>query len=105
MALSPSCRVIRPRLLWVVGLLACIGGGVQAQAAETLPYEPPCAVLPIPASESLLQPMRIQPSTVKAKNAMGCLSPSDAIYGPDGCPLRFCGGKAGVFALPPQASP
>jgi hypothetical protein len=75
-------------------------GGSEVLAADTLPYEPPCPVLASPGSQSLLQPMRLQPQQVKAKNAMGCLSPSDAIYGPDGCPLRFCGSNSGVFKLP-----
>jgi hypothetical protein len=73
--------------------------GSTALAADTLPYEPPCPLLASPGSSSstLLQPMRIKPQQVKAKNAMGCLSPSDAIYGPDGCPLRFCGQNSGTF--------
>jgi len=74
--------------------------GSRALAADTLPYEPPCPVLASPGSQALLQPMRLPPQQVKAKNAMGCLSPSDAIYGPDGCPLRFCGSNSGVFNLP-----
>ena len=73
--------------------------GSTALAAETFPYEPPCPVLASPGkpNPTLLQPMRIKPQQVKAKNAMGCLSPSDAIYGPDGCPLRFCGANSGTF--------
>jgi hypothetical protein len=31
---------------------------------------------------------------------MGCLSPADAVYGADGCPLRLCGADAGVIQLP-----
>ena len=56
--------------------------------------------LVVPARNSELQPRRIQPSQVAAKNAGGCLSPSDAIYGPDGCPLKLCGPNAGVIPLP-----
>jgi len=37
---------------------------------------------------------------VASKNALGCLSPADGIYGPDGCPLRLCGPEAGVIQLP-----
>ena len=37
-----------------------------------------------------LQPKRLKPQEVKAKNAAGCLSPADAIYGADGCPLKLC---------------
>jgi hypothetical protein len=56
--------------------------------------------LVVSASNSELQPRRIQPSQVAGKNAGGCLSPSDAIYGPDGCPLKLCGANAGVIPLP-----
>ena len=38
----------------------------------------------------LYQPTKILPVRVAEKNARGCLSKMDAIYGPDGCPLRFC---------------
>ena len=55
----------------------------------------------VPASQAELQPLRIRPSQVAGKNARGCLSPADAIYGPDGCPQRLCGGNAGVIQLPP----
>ena len=77
-------------------------GGSTALADDALRYEPPCPVLtPSGAIDpTLLQPMRIKPQQVKAKNAMGCLSPSDAIYGPDGCPLRFCGANSGTFQFP-----
>ncbi len=55
----------------------------------------------VPASQAELHPRRIRPSQVAGKNARGCLSPADAIYGPDGCPPRLCGGNAGVIQLPP----
>jgi hypothetical protein len=54
----------------------------------------------VPANQRELQPKRIQPQQVKAKNALGCLSPADAVYGADGCPLRLCGAGAGVIQLP-----
>ena len=38
----------------------------------------------------LYQPTKLAPQQVAEKNARGCLSEMDAIYGPDGCPLRFC---------------
>ena len=38
----------------------------------------------------LYQPTKLPPERVAEKNARGCLSEMDAIYGPDGCPLRFC---------------
>ena len=77
------------------GLLGASQGSAQAQA---LP-KPSCPLV-VPASQTLLQPRRIQPDQVKAKNAMGCLSPADAVYGADGCPLRLCGPDAGVIQLP-----
>ena len=49
----------------------------------------------LPANESFLEPMRLPPSEVPAKNAKGCLSPADAIYGPDGCPKQLCPQPAG----------
>jgi hypothetical protein len=55
----------------------------------------------VPASQAELQPLRIRPDQVAGKNARGCLSPADAIYGPDGCPRQLCGGSAGVIQLPP----
>jgi len=99
-SLKQALVVTRLGLTSVV--MAAIAGmaGSSALAADTLPYEPPCPVLASPGSQALLQPMRLPPQQVKAKNAMGCLSPNDAIYGPDGCPLRFCGANSGVFKLP-----
>jgi hypothetical protein len=64
---------------------------------------PPCRLV-VPADLPALQPLRIQPSQVAAKNRRGCLSPADAIYGPDGCPRRLCGSAAGAFRLPPEPS-
>ena len=55
----------------------------------------------VPAGVTELQPLRIPASQVIAKNARGCLSPADAVYGPDGCPRRLCGADAGVIQLPP----
>jgi hypothetical protein len=55
----------------------------------------------VPASQPELQPLRIRPGQVAGKNARGCLSPADAIYAPNGCPQRLCGGNAGVIQLPP----
>ena len=57
---------------------------------------PPCPLI-VPPELPALQPVRIQPSQVAAKNRMGCLSPADAIYGPDGCPLKLCAPTSGSF--------
>jgi hypothetical protein len=54
----------------------------------------------VPASQRDLQPKRLPPDQVSQKNSRGCLSPHDAVYGPDGCPLRLCGPEAGVIQLP-----
>ena len=92
---SPPTRLLLGLAIAGVGLL----GGFQGQAqAQALP-KPPCPLV-VPASQKLLQPRRIQPNQVQAKNAMGCLSPADAVYGADGCPLRICGAEAGVIQLP-----
>lgn len=77
------------------GLLGATLGPAQAQ-----PLPKPSCQLVVPANQRVLQPKRIQPEQVKAKNAMGCLSPADAVYGADGCPLRLCGPNAGVIQLP-----
>lgn len=57
---------------------------------------PPCPLIVSPELPAL-QPIRILPSQVAAKNRMGCLSAADAIYGPDGCPLRLCAANSGAF--------
>ncbi len=63
----------------------------------------PLIVKPVNA---VFQPLPIKPSQVAAKARAGCLSPGDAIYGPDGCPIRFCGDSGGVIGLPaPQPRP
>ncbi len=66
---------------------------------------PPPAGLSQPACPRLgppgtIQPLRIQPRQVAAKNARGCLSAEDAVYGADGCPTRFCGTATPRLQLP-----
>ena len=80
-------------ILGTVLLAAGQAGLAQERMAGSCP-------LVVSANNSELQPKRIQPSQVAGKNAGGCLSPSDAIYGPDGCPLKLCGANAGVIPLP-----
>ena len=92
---SPATRLLLGLALAGVGLLGSLQGQVQAQG---LP-KPSCPLV-VPASQKLFQPRSIQPNQVQAKNAMGCLSPADAVYGADGCPLRICGAEAGVIQLP-----
>jgi len=62
----------------------------------------PLIVKPV---DAVFQPLPIQPSQVAAKNRAGCLSPGDAIYGPDGCPIRFCREGGGVIPLPGPGRP
>ena len=100
--LSPPTRLLMGLDAVVLGL-AIAGGGLlggfpgQAQS-QGLP-KPSCPLV-VPPSQKLFQPRLIQPNQVQAKNAMGCLSPADAVYGADGCPLRMCGPNAGVIQLP-----
>ncbi|MCP9839598.1 hypothetical protein KBY93_02985 [Synechococcus sp. J7-Johnson] len=58
---------------------------------STTPWLPgaTCPLL-VPLKDSVLQPLRIEPRQVPRKNAGGCLSAADALYGADGCPLRPC---------------
>ncbi|MCT0215278.1 hypothetical protein KQ298_02900 [Synechococcus sp. CS-1330] len=99
---SPPTRLLLGLDAMVLGLsIAGSGllGGIQGEAqAQGLP-KPSCPLV-VPPSQKLFQPRRIQPNQVQAKNAMGCLSPADAVYGADGCPLRMCGAEAGVIQLP-----
>jgi hypothetical protein len=65
------------------------------------PPIPPCRLI-VPVREAPLQPLHLHPSQVPLKNSFGCLSPSDAIYGADGCPKRLCGtAKGNQISLPP----
>jgi hypothetical protein len=73
-----------------------LGMAPTSSSLAQSPLRPVCRLL-VPASQSYLQPRRIQPNQVAAKNAMGCLSQADAVYAADGCPLRLCGPNAGVI--------
>lgn len=61
----------------------------------------PCPLV-VPGSQAVLQPLKIRPEQVPLKNKLGCLSPVDAIYGADGCPVRLCGPGKGAFQLTPS---
>jgi hypothetical protein len=77
------------------------GGGTPAVFKSGETYLPPnsCpAIVNVNAGE--IQPLRLPASEVAAKNQLGCLSPNDAIYGVDGCPLRLCGQNQGSVPLP-----
>jgi len=91
-------RALSPRgttLGCALALGLTVAGAAQAQ--QRLAGQCP---LIVPAGSNTIQPRRILPSQVEGKNAMGCLSPSDAVYGPDGCPVKMCGQEAGAIALP-----
>jgi len=101
----PPC----PLAVVVLALSAPGSAGVLAQGAspnqpESIPTDrlppQPCPLV-VPADLPALQPLRIQPSQVARKNRRGCLSAADAIYGPDGCPVKLCT-KGGAFNLPPD---
>ena len=72
----------------------------SAQAADNPAQLTPCPKISTPPGQSLLQPTRLTADEVKAKNRLGCLSPADAVYGADGCPVRFCGADSGLIQLP-----
>lgn len=91
-------RALLPRRATVGWALAlALGWAGAASAQQRLAGQCP---LIVPADTTAIQPRRILPEQVAGKNAMGCLSPSDAYYGPDGCPVRMCGQQSGAFALP-----
>lgn len=111
--MAPGARVLRipaaPILL--AGCCALLGGGAVRAQQSPSPNQPlaipdqvrlqrACPLI-VPQKDFALQPLRIPPAQVPMKNAMGCLSPADAIYGPDGCPAKLCGKGAGTMPLPP----
>ncbi|MEB3168687.1 MAG: hypothetical protein VKK97_08145 [Synechococcaceae cyanobacterium] len=107
----------RQRLALGLLTVAAFTGAIAAPSAaqspspnqpEAIPGLRGPTVLPCPrlGPSGTIQPLRIQPRQVAAKNRMGCLSAEDALYGPDGCPVRFCGTATPRLALPgpaPQA--
>jgi hypothetical protein len=98
--------------------LLLLGSSVKAQPAVNDPalqlirgggtpavFKPGQPILPASSCPAIVgvgnvQPMRLAPSEVAAKNKLGCLSPNDAIYGKDGCPTRLCGQSSGAVPLP-----
>ena len=81
----------------LASLVLLVGGGGAVQASQELSGG--CPRLQ-PNNPTAVQPLRIPASEVEAKNARGCLSEADAIYGADGCPMKLCGKNAGVIQLP-----
>ena len=87
----------KPAALAMGVLLLTMAGAAGAQ--QRLAGQCP---LIVPKDQQILQPRRIPPGQVAGKNAMGCLSAADAIYGKDGCPIKLCGEGSGAFQLPPM---
>ncbi|MBM5826420.1 MAG: hypothetical protein FJ054_13970 [Cyanobacteria bacterium M_surface_10_m2_119] len=88
-------------LLMLLGGLALAATPAEAQQSQIpSPYQRRCPRLAPANNPTSVQPLRIQPGQVPRKNARGCLSPADAVYGPDGCPRQLCGADAGVIQLP-----
>ena len=104
-----ASRQVRSPLALALASLTLVLSGLSARAQSPSPNQPlaidglpppPCPLL-VPASDYALQPLRIQPSQVARKNAVGCLSPADAaLYGPDGCPVKLCHPPQGTVPLP-----
>ena len=96
----PLAAQLLPNLSLAALSLSAIALGAWAGPSQAQSAPKPTCPLVVPANQQVLQPKRIKPEQVKAKNALGCLSPADAVYGADGCPLRLCGPNAGVIQLP-----
>lgn len=113
-AAAPLARLVVPLLLLSSSALAqsasndpalklIRGGGTPAVFKSGQPYLPPnsCPAI-VDVNAGGIQPMRLPTTEVAAKNKLGCLSPNDAIYGADGCPLRLCGQNQGAVPLPAE---
>lgn len=92
----PASRPSLVSLLATLPLMLGAPGSAQPQPLavpplSSAPWVPgaSCPLL-VPLSDSVLQPLRIEPRQVPRKNAGGCLSAADALYSADGCPLRLC---------------
>jgi hypothetical protein len=77
------------------------GGGTPAVfGGENQPFPANSCSAIVNVGAGAIQPLRIAPVDVASKNRLGCLSPNDAIYGADGCPIRLCGSDRGAVPLP-----
>ena len=97
--MATPCPALMMGRALMIGLAMSLASshGLPAQAQRVITGG--CPML-VPASQRELQPKRLPANQVQGKNELGCLSPHDAIYGADGCPLRLCGPNAGVIQLP-----
>ncbi|MCP9849370.1 hypothetical protein KBY88_06035 [Cyanobium sp. Morenito 9A2] len=86
-----------PHLRQAVLVSALLVTAAAAQAQTLLPdrYAKSCPLL-VPVDAPYLQPKRLKPDEVALKNAAGCLSPADAVYGRDGCPTKLCPNPKGL---------
>jgi len=85
--------------------LELIKGGATPEAINGMDMLNRSCPLLVSPTDAALQPLRITPAEVAGKNALGCLSSADAIYGPDGCPTKLCGPGRGVIPLPADVTP
>ncbi len=75
----------------LIGLMPLLGAGMAAAQVPPGPQlDPPACPPLVRASPLAIEPLRIAPEQVPLKNRLSCLSPADAVYRPDGCPLRLC---------------
>ncbi|MEI6828274.1 MAG: hypothetical protein WCK64_00310 [Synechococcaceae cyanobacterium ELA445] len=93
--LRPLHRPIVVSALLLAAMAAPTLAQGQSQGLQPLRYARGCRML-VPADAPYLQPKRLKPEEVQAKNAGGCLSQADAVYGPDGCPIKLCPSPTGM---------
>ena len=92
---APTLLALAALLAQPVALVLSIGLVLPQALAQVMvngivPRNGSSCPLVVPSQVSFLQPKRLRPEEVKAKNAAGCLSAADAIYRADGCPLKLC---------------
>ena len=90
-ALVLAVALVLPQALAPAAAQPSPGEGLgQVMDNGIVPRNGSSCPLVVPSQASFLQPKRLRPEEVTAKNAAGCLSAADAIYRADGCPLKLC---------------
>lgn len=90
-ALVLAVALVLPQALAPAAAQPSAGQGLgQVMDNGIVPRNGSSCPLVVPSQASFLQPKRLRPEEVMAKNAAGCLSAADAIYRADGCPLKLC---------------
>ena len=90
-ALVLAVALVLPQALAPAAAQSFLGQGLgQVMDNGIVPRNGSSCPLVVPSQASFLQPKRLRPEEVTAKNAAGCLSAADAIYRADGCPLKLC---------------